>query len=65
MKNRSLFLIPGLVGLLLLASCSSKFERCVEDRQNQHKQDHPEANYAELLDSRELFQKQCRAEFGD
>ena len=62
MKHRILILIPGLLILMLLASCGSKFDRCVEDRQNQYKKDHPDANYAELLDSRELFQKQCREE---
>ena len=65
MKHRSLILIPALAGLTMLASCGSKFDRCVEDRQNQYKKDHADANYAELLDSRELFQKQCREEVGD
>jgi hypothetical protein len=53
------------MGLMTLASCGSQFDRCVEDRQSQYKKDHPEANYAELLDSRELFQKQCREEVGE
>lgn len=65
MKHRMLIRIPGLLMLMLLASCGSKFDRCVEDRQNQYKKDHPDANYAELLDSRELFQKQCREEVGE
>ena len=65
MKHRMLIRIPGLLILMLLASCGSKFDRCVEDRQNQYKKDHPDANYAELLDSRELFQKQCREEVGE
>jgi len=46
MKHRILILIPGLLILMLLASCGSKFDRCVEDRQNQYKKDHPDANYA-------------------
>ena len=54
----------ALLTVLLLASCGSSFERCVEDRQNQYKKEHPDANYAELLDSRERFQKQCREESG-
>ncbi len=52
----------ALLTVLLLASCGSSFERCVEDRQSQYKKEHPDANYAELLDSRERFQKQCRDE---
>ena len=51
--------------LLLLAGCSSAFDKCVEDKQNAYKKDHPDANYAELLDSRELFQKQCTTEVGN
>lgn len=51
--------------LLSLAACSSAFDKCVEDKQNTYKKDHPDANYAELLDSRELFQKQCKAEVGN
>ena len=65
MKRCSLILAPALLGVITLASCGSKFDRCVEDRQSQYKKDHPEANYAELLDSRELFQKQCREEVGE
>ncbi len=65
MRYRSLNFILGLLSLLMLASCGSKFDRCVEERQNQYKKDHPDANYAELLDSRELFQKQCREQVGD
>ncbi len=65
MRYRSLNFILGLLALLMLVSCGSKFDRCVEDRQNQYKKDHPDANYAELLDSRELFQKQCREQVGD
>ncbi len=65
MRYRSLNFILGLLALLMLASCGSKFDRCVEERQNQYKKDHPDANYAELLDSRELFQKQCREQVGD
>ena len=65
MKYRRLILIICLPGLILLSSCGSKFDRCVEERQNQYKKDHPDANYAELLDSRELFQKQCREQVGD
>ena len=64
MKHCRLILAPALMGLMTLASCGSQFDRCVEDRQSQYKKDHPEANYAELLDSRELFQKQCREEVG-
>jgi len=65
MKRCSLILVPALGGLVMLASCGSQFDRCVEDRQSQYKKDHPEANYAELPDSRELFQKQCREEVGE
>jgi hypothetical protein len=65
MRYRSLNFILCLLALLILASCGSKFDRCVEERQNQYKKDHPDANYAELLDSRELFQKQCREQVGD
>lgn len=65
MKYRSMIFFSGVVALLLLTSCGSKFDRCVEDRQNQYKKDHSDANYAELLDSRELFQKQCREEVGE
>ena len=65
MRYRSLNFTLGLLALLMLASCGSKFDRCVEERQNQYKKDHPDANYAELLDSRELFQKQCREQVGD
>ncbi len=65
LKRCSLILAPALMGLMLLASCGSKFDRCVEDRPSRYKKDHPEANYDELLDSRELFQKQCREEVGE
>ena len=65
MKHRKLILMASLLGLMMLVSCGSKFDRCVEDRQSQYKKDHPDANYAELLDSRELFQKQCREDVGE
>ena len=64
MKHGCRILALALVGVVMLASCGSQFDRCVEDRQSQYKKDHPEANYAELLDSRELFQKQCKEEVG-
>ncbi len=65
MKHRGLIVLPALLGLWMLTSCVSKFDRCVEERQNQYKKEHPHSNYAELLDSRELFQKQCREAYGD
>ena len=65
MAHRSPILIFVFAGVLMLSACSSKLDRCVEDRQNQYKKDHPEANYAELLDSRERFQKQCREDLGE
>ncbi len=65
MTHRSPIFLFVFAGVMMLSACGSKLDRCVEDRQNQYKKDHPEANYAELLDSRERFQKQCREELGE